>query len=121
METVNFTSAKRTEPDSKVSVYHPRGKLNGQPDCFAWLEEVRRDIRDSGPRLVLSLRDVSRINSTGIGILASIHVSAVNAGGKLCLTGLNEKQRLMLESTWLLRVIPCADDEAQAIRVCAAD
>jgi anti-sigma B factor antagonist len=119
METVNFTSERHTEAGSKVSVYHPRGKLNGHPECFAWLEEVRRDIRDGASRLVLNLKDVSKIDSTGIGILASMHVSAVNAGGKLCLTGLNEKQRLLLESTWLLRVIPAAEDEANAIRTSA--
>jgi anti-sigma B factor antagonist len=120
MGNVHFTSAKRSEADTKVTVYHPSGALNGHPDCFAWLEEVRGDIREGGRHIVLNLRDVTRIDSTGVGILASIHVSTVSAGGKLCLTGLNDKQRQLLEATWLLKVIASAEDEAQAIQACTA-
>ena len=65
--------------------------------------------------MVLDLSGVERIDSTGIGILASIHVSAVNAGGKLCLHGLDARQRALLEATWLSRVIPGFEDEKAAI------
>lgn len=120
MNKVPFTVDKRTESAGSVMVYKAHGQLNGQPDCFQWLEEVRRGIQAGQKCLVLNLSDVSRIDSTGVGIIASLHVSAANAGGKLCLTGLTDRQRLLLESTWLLRVIQSADDESQAIRTCAS-
>jgi anti-sigma B factor antagonist len=116
-----FTVDKRIEGNGRVTVYSPHGKINGQADCFTWLEEARETIQAGQKSVVLNLSDVDRIDSTGIGIIASLHVSATNASGKLCLTGLNEQQRHMFEATWLLRVIESADNEAAAIRGCAAD
>ena len=120
MNKVPFTVDKRMGESAAIAVFEPHGQLNGHPDCFQWLEEVRRDIQVGQKHLVLNLHDVTRIDSTGVGILASLHVSAANAGGKLCLTGLTDRQRMLLESTWLLRVIENADTEAAAIRLCLA-
>lgn len=119
MAQTHFAATKRLEADSNVMVYAPSGQLNGHAECFEWLEDIRRDIQAGKSRGVLNLSDVARIDSTGLGILAAIHVSAVNAGGKLCITGLNPKLRLLFETTWLFKVLHVADNEAQAIEACA--
>lgn len=120
MTTAHFVSRKRSDTNSGVVVYSPSGKLNGHDDCFAWLEGVREDIQAGRSRIVLNLGNLEHVDSTGLGILASVHVSATNAGGKACLTGLNDRLRLLFDSTWLFKVIPTAADEEQAIQACGS-
>lgn len=117
MDSQPFTADKRTDPDSKVTIYSAHGQLNGRDACFDWLEQVRKDIQAGQKSVVINLSDVSRVDSTGIGIIAAAHVSATNGGGKVCLTGLSKPLWTLFESTWLLRVIPHAEKEADAIRI----
>ncbi len=121
MDGSEFAHDKRIEADGAVTVFHPRGVLSGRPECYAWLESIRRDVGEGRKRLVLNLQDVSRIDSTGVGLIAAIHVSVMNIGGVVCLTGLSDRTRRLLETTFLLRVVPSAADEAEAIRRAAAD
>ena len=117
METQSFSADKRTDPSGKVIIYSAHGQLNGKDVCFDWLELVRKDIQAGQSRVVINLGDVSRVDSTGIGIIAAVHVSSTNGGGKVCLTGLSKPLWTLFESTWLLRVIPHAEKEADAVRI----
>jgi anti-anti-sigma factor len=119
MEHDPFTTGRRSEADGRVSVHEPRGVLNGHAACYAWLDAIRREIQGGQSRIVLDLRGVTRIDSTGIGIIAAISASAMNAGGRVCLTGLSDRTRRLLETTHLLKVIQNIDDESEAIRECA--
>jgi len=119
MSKNGFSADKRVAVPGKVTAHLPQGKLNGHQECFDWLEGIRADIQSGAKFVILGLSGVDRIDSTGIGILASIHVSAVNAGGKLCLYGLDARQRALLDATWLSRVIPSFEDEKAAIAACA--
>ena len=119
MHKTGFAVEKSSAANNRVTLYTPHGILNGHQECFDWLESIRSEIQAGSKFVVINLKDVSRVDSTGIGIIASIHVSAVNAGGKLCLTELGPRERALFESTWLLRVIPNFDDEAAAIAACA--
>jgi anti-anti-sigma factor len=118
MQKTDFAVDKRTAHNG-VAVYTPHGVLNGHQDCFDWLESIRGDVQAGNKLVVINLKDVARVDSTGVGIVASIHVSAVNAGGKLCLTELGPRERALFESTWLLRVIPNFEREAEAIAAAA--
>lgn len=114
-----FAADKRATVPGKITTYLPQGTLNGHQECFDWLEGIRSDIQSGAKCVILDLSQVSRIDSTGIGILASIHVSSVNAGGKLCLIGLDARQRALLDATWLSRVIPSFESEQAAVAACA--
>jgi anti-anti-sigma factor len=118
MSKTAFAAEKRVVVPGKITAYLPQGKLNGHQECFDWLEGIRSDVQSGAKCVVIDLSGVERIDSTGVGILASIHVSAVNAGGKLCLYGLDARQRALLEATWLSRVIPSFEDEKAAVAAC---
>lgn len=119
MENQIFTADTRTDPTGQVTIYSAHGQLNGRDACFDWLEQVRKNIQAGQKLIVINLSDVPRVDSTGIGIIAAAHVSATNGGGKVCLTGLSKPLWTLFESTWLLRVIPHAEKEADAIRTAA--
>jgi anti-anti-sigma factor len=114
-----FQSVRTLLENEQVTVFRLSGKLNGQKECYAWLDEVRRDVQAGHRRIVLNCSGLERVDSTGLGIVASIHASTSNAGGVLCLTGLTRAIHVLFETTWLLKVIRTADDEASAIGVCA--
>jgi anti-anti-sigma factor len=50
---------------------------------------------------VLEVSGLERVNSTGIGIIASIYTSALNHAGCVCLVGMPERLRLLVEATGL--------------------
>ncbi len=120
MENPIFSAERQVDPEGSIAIYRTHGPLNGRDTCFEWLETVRKDIQSGQKRVVVNLEGTPKVDSTGLGILASVHVSATNAGGKLCLTGLNKSLRVLFDTTWLLRVIPHAEDEESAVRTAAS-
>jgi anti-sigma B factor antagonist len=119
MSKPHFSSTQHTDGGSGVVVSKLAGHLDGQSECFQWLDQLRSDVQAGNSRIVVNLENVDRVDSTGLGILASAHVSATRAGGKVCLTGLNDRLRLLFDTTWLFKVIPTAGSEAEAVRACA--
>lgn len=67
------------------------------------LQERLNDALLANPRVVLDLRDVSFIDSTGLGLLLSVHDRATAEGGWLRLAALNPLVTRLLRLTELDR------------------
>jgi stage II sporulation protein AA (anti-sigma F factor antagonist) len=67
------------------------------------LQERLNDALLANPRVVLDLRDVSFVDSTGLGLLLSVHDRAAAEGGWLRLAALNPLVRRLLQTTELER------------------
>jgi anti-sigma B factor antagonist len=65
--------------------------------------------------VVLNLREVPYIDSSGIGELVSAFTKVRNSGGELKLLNLTPKVRTLLEITRLYSVFDVKEDEAAAI------
>ena len=65
--------------------------------------------------IILNLKDVSDIDSTGLGILVSAHVSAQKQGTAVHLSDLGKKFHDLLQLTRLLTVFSVYATEADAI------
>jgi anti-sigma B factor antagonist len=104
------------EPASGAIVYHLRGRLRGWPECFEFQESVRDNVT-SGRRIVLDMEQLEHVDSTGVGILATLYTSAQNGGGELVLASLSPKVRRILDILWFLRILRHVDtvDEALAL------
>ena len=71
----------------------------------------------SGARnLVLNLRNVTTIDSAGVGELVSAYTTVTNRGGKLKLLNLPSKVNDILQITQLITVFEVFDSEDEAIR-----
>lgn len=66
-------------------------------------------------RLILNLRDLQAIDSSGAGELISAHAAAVNAGGALKLINLSARTLDLLKITGLYLVFESYTGEAAAI------
>lgn len=66
--------------------------------------------------LVLNLKDVSYIDSAGVGVLVAKMLSIRRAGGDIKLLHLTTRSHRILTMTKLLSVFDTFDDEEEAIR-----
>ena len=67
-------------------------------------------------KVLLNLADVSYVDSSGLGTLASGYLALANQQGRLKLLNVTKKIRELMEFTKLLTVFEVFDDEAAALR-----
>ena len=100
----------------EVVIFKLKGYLKGQPEGYAFLDVVRKKIQDGSTKMIVDLGDLERIDSSGIGVIASIVTSAQNSGCSLCFARLEGKVRQLLEMVGLTRIIECHECGDDALR-----
>jgi anti-sigma B factor antagonist len=113
-DAMAFTLTTRISEDVTVVDLSGRLTLGAGP---ASLRELLREITAGGGRkVVLNLKDVSYIDSSGLGELVSSHVNAKHNGGSLKIVGVPKRVQEMFQMTGVSRVLDLHDDELAAIR-----
>jgi anti-anti-sigma factor len=110
-----LTVERRSDEAHQARIYTLRGKLIGDPVCYDFLETVRDELDEGHPHVVLEVKNLDRVNSTGIGILASIFTSAQNHGGRVCLVGVPQRLQLLIEATGLGSFLRTCDSMEAAL------
>jgi len=77
---------------------------------------VRNLIKEGNKKILLNLRDVDYIDSSGLSELVSAFTSARSQGGELKLLNLTKRVRALLQITKLLTVFDITDDEAASVK-----
>ena len=77
---------------------------------------VRNLIKEGNKKILLNLRDVDYIDSSGLSELVSAFTSARSQGGELKLLNLTKRVRALLQITKLLTVFDIKDDEATSVK-----
>ena len=91
------------------------GDMIGGP-AATQLSEKLRELCDQGKKQILvDLKNVKFMNSSGLGILIGSLTTTRNCGGEFKLLHLNEKVQELLKITKLNRVFEVFDDEGKAI------
>jgi anti-sigma B factor antagonist len=78
-------------------------------------DEVKKAIADNIKRIVLNLREVTYIDSGGLGTLVALHTTAHNAGASVKLANLTKRVGDLLQVTKLLTVFDVYDSEYEAL------
>ena len=106
---------------SGVTLIDAAGKL-------AWPEgtdHVKKQVGElmvaGSKRIILNLKEVSLIDSTGIGELVACNIHAKKQGGRLALLHLTSRNRELMDMMMLLTSFATYEDEAEAVRAMAAD
>ena len=103
-----------------VTVVELSGRITletNAPGSGVTLHELIRDLLKQGYKnLLLNLRDVSYVDSSGIGALFGCLTSVQSEGGVLKLTNPNERVRNLLHLTKLNTVLGVIEDEATAVQ-----
>jgi anti-sigma B factor antagonist len=79
-------------------------------------EHVKNQLKMGKRHFLFNLKDVTYLESLGLGEIVGCLISISNHGGKLKLINLVPKIRLMLEVTGLIKVFKIVDDEETAIK-----
>ena len=99
-----------------VSVLTLDGRIVLGEETVALRERVKGLLSDGKKKLVLDLKNVTLIDSSGLGALVSAHSSAKSGGATLRLCNLGSKTNQLLQITKLVTVFEVSDSEAEAVR-----
>lgn len=110
--TINITN-KDVDGVSVVSV---NGRIVLGPESSNLRERVKSLLVEDKKKIVLNMKDVTYIDSAGLGMLVALHVSARGQGAEMHLCNLGEKFHDVLQLTRLLTIFSVYDTEAEAIR-----
>ncbi len=100
-----LTYEKTLDQERQVIICRPAGKLVGCTATYEFLEDIRDEVSGGLRHVVMDLSGVTRINSTGIGVLAALYTSTANKQGKLILVGVNKNTQRILEVVYLWSVV----------------
>lgn len=107
-----FTMDVEREGDTAIVICHGRLVAGVSGALYAKVCQLLPDSK----RIVLDLRDVAYMDSTGLGTLVRIYVSTKAAGCKLELIHLGKRVRELLSMTNLLSVFTVIGEQGGMIR-----
>jgi anti-sigma B factor antagonist len=91
------------------------GRIVLGEETVALREKVKGLLGEGKKKLVLDLKNVTMIDSSGLGALVAAHSSARAAGATLRLCNLGSRTNELLQVTRLLTVFEVSDSEAEAV------
>src|SRR5580704_13767662 len=74
-------------------------------------DEIKKSVAEGTKRIVLNLKEISYIDSGGLGTLVALHTTAHNAGGAIKLANLTKRVGDLLQVTKLLTVFEVHNSE----------
>src|SRR5690242_16450914 len=101
---------------SDVSIVDVVGRITMGDGASTLRDALRRMPREGHVKILLNLRDVTLIDSTGLGVLVAGFASITNHGGQLKLLNLTVRTRDLLLITKLFTVFEVFEEEPGAIR-----
>jgi len=78
-------------------------------------DAIDKLVADGQKKILLNMKKVKFMDSSGVGELVGCYTTLSRAGGKLKLVHLNEKVHDILQITQLISVFETFDDEAKAV------
>lgn len=98
-----------------VTILAPSGKITIGKGDIALREAVGEALDAGAANILIDLKDVSTIDSSGIGELVSGYTTVTNRGKKLALFNLPSKVSDLLQITQLVTVFDIYENEDEAV------
>jgi anti-sigma B factor antagonist len=108
------TNVANREVDG-VSVVTPNGRIVFGEQSNAVREKVKSLIAEGKKKIVLNMKDIDYIDSSGLGALVAAHLSANTQGSAMRLCNLGRKFSKVLQLTKLMTVFQVYSTEAAAV------
>ena len=105
--------AERRVGDVTILDLHGRLVMDEDTSCT---EHIDLLVREGRLRILLNLRDVTYIDSAGVGALIAKYVSLRRRGGDLRLLSLSDRVRRVITIAHLLEVFEIFESEDLAVR-----
>ena len=98
-----------------ISILDLSGRLTVGGEVSTFRERLQKLIDSGRTNIILNLKDVDYIDSTGLGALVMSYTSLQRAGGKIKLLNLSRRGIELLVMTKLTTIFEVFDDEQNAI------
>ena len=105
----------KTRQVGNVAIVDLNGKVTLGENTGILRDELRSLLAQGKKNIVLNLKDVSYVDSAGLGELVGAYTTATNQGGAVKLLHMQSKMRDLMQITKLHTIFPTYDDEQQAI------
>ena len=112
MQSGSFTISIRKK--DAVTILDVGGRLTSF-EVSALRDAISRLLKEGRNNIVLNLRALDYLDSSGIGELARSYVSVVKTGGQMKVVGLSARVEEVLQITQLFRVFPEFPSEEAAL------
>ena len=99
-----------------ATILDPKGKITIGSGDVALRDSVLEALESGSRKILINLKDVSTIDSSGIGELVAAYTTVTNRGGQLKLANLSPKVTDILQITQLATVFQVEDSEEAAIQ-----
>jgi len=99
-----------------VLVLHLSGELMGGEETKPLQERIYKTIEDNQPNVVLNMKDLKWMNSSGLGIIMSCLTTLRGSDGDLRLAETSDRVRRPIEVTKLDQVIKLFDTVNEAVK-----
>ena len=98
-----------------IAILDLNGRLTVGNEVATFRERLQKLIDSRRTNIIVNLKDVDYIDSTGLGALVMSYTSLQRAGGKIKLLNLNRRGIELLVMTKLTTIFEVFDDEQSAI------
>ena len=98
-----------------VTILDPKGKITIGSGDVALRDSVMGALENGATKILINLKDVSTIDSSGIGELVAAFTTVTNQGGQLKLSSLSPKVTDILQITQLATVFQVEETEELAL------
>jgi len=109
----------KTEGD--VLIMSLSGKIMGGPDFEKFHEQVKNMVAEGHRKFLFDMTGATWLNSTGMGIMVSAHISITGAEGRLVICGANKRIKGIYYVSQLDKVFETFDTVAEGMAALAAD
>jgi len=113
MEDLGMKIKEKIEGD--VAILTVSGNMMGGPETTQLHDKVKSLAADGLKKVVIDLKNVKWMNSSGLGILMACMSSLQNSNGKLKLASVTEKVRSVLMITKLIQIFETFENSERAV------
>ncbi|MDI6767710.1 MAG: STAS domain-containing protein [Bacteroidota bacterium] len=111
-----MTIKSKTIQDGKIAIIELRGALIGDDLTDEFRDEVADYIEQGNKCMILNMKRVNYLNSSGIGALITAHTSYRKIGGEIKLIGLSSNIQNLMVITRLIEVFDAYETIEEAIK-----
>jgi anti-sigma B factor antagonist len=105
----------KTRQVGNVAIVDLSGKVTLGENTGILRDELRSLLAQGKKHIVLNMKDVSYVDSAGLGELVGAYTTATNQGGAVKLLHLQGKMRDLMQITKLHTIFPAYEDEQAAV------
>jgi len=105
----------KTRRVGNVAIVDLNGKITLGENTGILRDELRSLLSQGSKHIILNMKDVSYVDSAGLGELVGAYTTATNQGGAVKLLHMQGKMKDLMQITKLHTIFPAFEDEHQAV------